>query len=181
MIEDMQLAGLSKASRDVYLAGVKGLANYFGCSPAQLGEEQLRQYFLHLINDRKFADRTITCYLCAVKFLFEKTLSRTFPVFKLIRPKRRRPVPNTALLTIYSCGLRAAEVRFLRASDIDSERMLLFIRKSKGNKDRYVPLPKRTYEILRQYWCKHKPICKSSLHKTLKAALRQSSIVKAPV
>jgi len=58
------------------------------------------------------------------------------------------------LTTIYSCGLRLTEGRTLQIPDIDSDRMFLHVR-GKGNKDRYVPLPRRTLELLRQLWKTH--------------------------
>lgn len=214
MIENMQLAGLSRATRNVYVTAVKGLANHFGRSPASLTNEEVREYFLHLVNVRQLADRTITCYLCAIKFLYERTLEHNFPVFELVRRKGRRrlpivlslretrellsvvriPVIKIALTTLYSCGLRQSEVRHLRVGDIDGDRKVVLVRNGKGKKDRYVPLPSRTHELLRTYWEQHqpafwlfparkghKPFDKTYLHKALKKALQETSIRKIPV
>ena len=41
----------------------------------------------------------------------------------------------TALAVIYSCGLRVSEIIHLKIKDIDSQRMVINIRKAKGNKD----------------------------------------------
>jgi site-specific recombinase XerD len=62
---------------------------------------------------------------------------------------------RVCLATIYSCGLRLGEGRTLQIPDIDSARMFLHVR-GKGNKDRYVPLPRRTLELLRQLWKTHR-------------------------
>jgi len=62
---------------------------------------------------------------------------------------------RVCLTTIYSCGLRLTEGRTLQIPDIDSDRMFLHIH-GKGNKDRYVPLPKRTLELLRGIWKTHR-------------------------
>ena len=57
------------------------------------------------------------------------------------------------MLTLaYGCGLRAGEVVRLRASDIDSEQMIIRIVQSKGRKDRHVMLPAEVLELLRQWW-----------------------------
>jgi hypothetical protein len=56
------------------------------------------------------------------------------------------------LTTIYSCGLRLQEGTHLQVPDMDSARRLVHMRDGKGAKDRYVPLPQRTLELLRQYW-----------------------------
>jgi len=58
---------------------------------------------------------------------------------------------------IYSCGLRISECIKLRVTDIDSERMMVKIRESKGKKDRYVPLSMKMLDLLRQYYKKFKP------------------------
>ena len=60
------------------------------------------------------------------------------------------------MTTIYSCGLRLTEGAQFRVTDIDSARMLVHVRRGKGGKDRYVPLPQRTLELLRPYWLTHR-------------------------
>mgnify|MGYP001193123416 CR=1 FL=1 len=52
----------------------------------------------------------------------------------------------------YSCGPRLQELLGLQVRDIDSGRMVLHIRRGKGNKDRFVPLSPRLLEVLRAYW-----------------------------
>jgi len=42
----------------------------------------------------------------------------------------------------FFCGLRISEVCKLQPQDVDLGRGMLFIRQGKGNKDRYVPIPK---------------------------------------
>ena len=63
---------------------------------------------------------------------------------------------RVCLTTIYSCGLRLGEGLNLQVGDIDKERMLVHIRGGKGNRDRYVPLPKRTLQLLREQWKTHR-------------------------
>jgi len=63
---------------------------------------------------------------------------------------------RVCLTTIYSCGLRLQEGTHLQVPDIDSARMLVHVRCGKGAKDRSVPLPQRTLELLRQYWHTHR-------------------------
>jgi len=58
--------------------------------------------------------------------------------------------------TIYSLGLRLSEGLALESDDIDAHRMRVHIRNSKGNKDRLVPLPQLTLDILRQFWACHR-------------------------
>ena len=60
-------------------------------------------------------------------------------------------------MTLYSTGVRRSELVRLRVEDIDSERMVVHIRKGKGGKDRDVPLCPKLLETLREYWRWKKP------------------------
>ncbi len=62
------------------------------------------------------------------------------------------------LMLVYSAGLRVGEVIKLKPADIDSKRMLVFIKGAKGRKDRYTLLSEATLKNLREYWKKYKPI-----------------------
>ncbi len=107
------------------------------------------------------------------------------------------PVYRACLKTIYSCGLRLREGSHLQVTDIDSGRMALHVH-GKGGKDRYVPLPDRTLELLREFWKTHRsrpwvfpattrglkpvaeiqPLTDSSLQKAFKRALGAVGIAK---
>jgi integrase/recombinase XerD len=69
----------------------------------------------------------------------------------------RRPAARMVAILLYSCGLRVSEAVRLQAEHIDSKRRVVCVRDGKGNKDRYVPLPKRTLQLLRAYWREHRP------------------------
>ena len=214
MIEDMQLRGLAERTQGAYVVAVRQLAEHYGKSPDQIGDEELRQYFLYLTNEKKASSSAITIALCAIKFLFEQTLHQEWPTLALVRPPRERKLPvvlsreevhrilgrlrqpcyQACLSTIYSCGLRLQEGVHLQVSDIDSARMLIHVR-GKGNKDRYVPLPGRTLELLRAYWATHRhpvfifpdrqdltsaqgPMSKRGVQYAFGAALKESGIQK---
>jgi integrase/recombinase XerD len=106
---------------------------------------------------------------------------------------------RVGLITIYSCGLRLGEGLRLQVRDIDAERMLLHIRGGKGNKDRYVPLPGRTLQLLRQQWKTHRhptlifpakghsgqgaatarePMCRTTLQRAFRLGLNASGVKK---
>jgi site-specific recombinase XerD len=184
MIEDMQLRGLSARTQAAYVQVVRQLADYYGKSPEQLSEEELRRYFLYLKNEKQVSRSSCTQALCGVKFLYHHTLQREWAipygtrsaVLEFIRPPQehklpvvltieevgailsrvRQPAYRVCLSTIYSCGLRLHEGVQLQVRDIDSQRMLLHVRGGKGNKDRYVPLPEQTLKQLRSYWRQHR-------------------------
>ncbi len=177
MIEDMQLRGLSERTQESYIRAVRQLAEYYGKSPDQVSEEELRQYFLYLKNEKHASRSTCTLALCGIKFFYEYTLHRDWPTLSFVRPPKERKLPvvlspeevsrilgclrqphyRVCLTLIYSCGLRLQEGVQLQVADIDSARMLVRVRHGKGNKDRYVPLPQPILELLRAYWVTHRP------------------------
>jgi integrase/recombinase XerD len=176
MIEDMQLRGLAEGTQHAYVRAVRQLTKHYGKSPDHISQEEVRQYFLYLRNDRQLSSSTLTVALCGVKFFYQQTLKREWPMLDLMRPRNEKKLPvvlstaevrqilgclrllryQACLSTIYSCGLRLNECVHLQVSDIDSARMVVHIRCGKGSRDRCVPLPVRTLSILRQYWHTHR-------------------------
>lgn len=177
MIQDMKLHGLATTTQEVYVGAVKLLAQHFGRSPDRLSEEEIREFFVHLTEARQLAPNTVRGYLFAIKFLYQRTLRRDWPVLNLLRVKRpkklpvvlsppevwrlldlvRRPAARMSLVMMYSCGLRVSEATRLQAPNIDSRRRVVCVRGGKGSQDRNVPLPTRALELLRAYWSQHRP------------------------
>ena len=175
MVEDMELRGFSANTQKSYLRVVRLLAEYYGKSPDQITEEELRDYFLYLKNEKGSARSTVTVALCAIKFFYTHTLRRTWPVLGFVRPKPEKKLPvvlsveevhrilgclrkpryRACLGTIYACGLRLGEGVNLQVPNIDSSRMVIHVRHAKGGKDRYVPLPESSLKMLREYWATH--------------------------
>lgn len=175
MREDLQLAGYSPRTVASYIDTVRVLANYYHRSPDLITEDEIRRFFLHMINERKSSASSITVYLCGIKFFYETTLKRTWQIFDLIKPLRSKrlpavlspeevrivlkgitnPVYRMALTIIYACGLRVSEGVRLKVNDIDGQRHLLKVHNGKGGKDRYVHLADRPLELLRAYCRQH--------------------------
>lgn len=93
MIDGMQLRGLSERTQQACVGAMQQLALHYGKSPDLITEEELRQYFLYLKNERQYSRSTTTVALCAVKFFYEQTLGREMPVLTLVRPPRERKLP----------------------------------------------------------------------------------------
>ena len=175
-IEDLQLRGLSPRTQESYVRVVRKLAEHYGKSPDVLTEEELRQYLLYLKNEKHAARNTCTLALCSLKFFYQQTLKRDWPVLDFVRPARDRKLPvvfsveevqqilgcvrraryRVCLSLIYACGLRLLEGVRLPVADVDGARMVIHVRHGKGGQDRYVPLPRRTLELLREYWSCHR-------------------------
>ena len=58
--------------------------------------------------------------------------------------------------TLYSLGLRLGEGLRLQLGDSDAAHARVHIRDAKGNKDRFVPLPQATLDLLRRFWQTHR-------------------------
>lgn len=93
MIEDMQLRGLSEWTQESYIRAVRQLAEYYGKSPDQLSEEELRQYFLYQKNEKQASRNTCTVALCGIKFFYEHSLQRAWPTLSFMRPPRGHKLP----------------------------------------------------------------------------------------
>ena len=177
MVADLQLRGLTPKTQKIYLREVSNYAKYFGKSPEELGEKELREYLLYLLNERKLSAGTYRFYYQGLKFLYKQTMKREEVVEKIRCPKRKKTLPvvldlaeikallsvmenlkHRAILTItYSAGLRISEAACLKVTDIDSKRMMVRVQQGKGGKDRYSILSQTALECLRQYWKTYRP------------------------
>ncbi len=179
MIECLQLRGLAERTQEAYTRAVRQLAAHYHKSPDQISEAELRQYFLYLKNVKHYSRNTMTIAICGIRFFYEQTLQRSWAIFGIVRPAPEKKLPvilslaevpqilgrvrlpryKVCLTTIYACGLRLQEGTHLQVADIDSARLMIHVRHGKGAKDRYVPLPERTLQLLRQYWKQHRNRC----------------------
>src|SRR3989442_13633520 len=93
MIEDMQLRGLSARTQECYASAVRQLAKHYHRSPDQLTEEDLRQYFLYLANEKKVARATATIALCGIRFFLEQKLRGGWTPLRFVRQVPEHKVP----------------------------------------------------------------------------------------
>jgi len=172
MIEDMQIRNLAPGTQKAYVQQVAAFARYFGKSPELLDLEAVRQYQLHLLNQRKLSPDAINQCISSIKFLYLTTLEMpwTDEYFPRVRVPHKLPIVlsseellaffdhipsikyRAALMTCYGAGLRVSEAVSLKMADIDSHRMLLRIVQGKGQKDRYAMLSPRLLHVLRRYY-----------------------------
>jgi site-specific recombinase XerD len=172
MLEDMQLRNLCPETQRNYVFHIHGLARFYQTSPEHLCLEEIREYQLYLINERRLSSDSVNQFVSAAKFLYNVTLETPWPegVLPRARVPHRLPVVlsavevaeffqhvctiryRAALMTAYGAGLRVSEVVALQVGDIDSQRMLLRVRQGKGKKDRYAMLSPRLLSVLRAWW-----------------------------
>jgi site-specific recombinase XerD len=98
MIECLQLRGLSERTWESYVQAVRQLAEHYHKSPDLITEEELRQYFLHLKNVKKYARSSLTIALCGIKLFFGHTLNKNLPALNFIRPPSEKKLP--AILSV---------------------------------------------------------------------------------
>lgn len=177
MAEDLKLAGFSPSTRRIYLHYAKYFTKHFMRSPSEMGEREVRAFFLYLLDERKLShDSYRQCY-AALKFLYETTLRRSFEVISIPRHRGTLRLPTVLsgseveqllgafcnlkyrviAMVIYAGGLRVSEACRLRVEDIDSKRMLIHVREGKGGRDRCVMLSRRLLRALRDYWRQYRP------------------------
>ena len=178
MTKDLQVRRLSTSTQKQYLRAVRELAGYYRKPPDQIDCQKVQDWLLYLMYDRKLNWSTVNTICSGLKFFYSVTLGLKDDLFSI--PPRRTPrsLPNilsseelerlfavesgnlrnqTLLMTTYAAGLRVSEVIRLTIKDIDSERMMIFVRKGKRAKDRYTILSKRLLSQLRAYWRVYNP------------------------
>ena len=139
--------------------------------------QEINKYILKLIRTRGISISQQNQRINAIKFYYEKVLGRKRMYYNVNRPKKEKRMPRILtveevelllkhcnnlkhkciLMALYSGGLRRSELINLKISDIDSQRMLIRITNSKGNKDRNTLLSEKLLKLLRDYYRYHKP------------------------
>ena len=176
MDKDMVLRGMSPRTRESYLYAVRGLAKHYHKSPDALSEQDIQNYLLYLIEERKLAWSSCNIVVQGLKFFYHTTLRRDRMTF--IIPRRHAPsklpemlsreeilalfdaAPTAKhrllMMTAYAAGLRVSELVHLKITDIDSNRMTIRVEQGKGAKDRYTVLSEQLLVELRKYWKREK-------------------------
>ena len=176
--EKLVVLGYSVNTQKTYLHYLSLFCTYFGeTNIDNLSKQDIETYFYDLIQRKKLSYSAQSQYINAIKFYFEKVKNNPRAVYNLIRPKKPQRLPNVmsknevkklldvvsnikhkvVLLLAYSSGLRLSEIINLKISDIDSNRMLIFVRAGKGRKDRTTILSNQGLKLLREYYRIFKP------------------------
>jgi integrase/recombinase XerD len=177
MLEELQRRNYAAETVRQYIRAVKQFSDYFGRSPDKLGPKEIREYQQYLLTERKLAPHTVKAHASALRFLYVQTLKRPYMLEHIAIPRVPLKLPTVLtqdevarmidaashlmhraiLMTLYSTGMRRAELCRLKVTDIDGARKVIHIRQGKGRKDRDVPLSATLLETLREYWRWMKP------------------------
>jgi len=173
----LKLQGKSQKTIDAYARAVRRISEHFGCCPDQLTLEQREKYFSDLVKSHSWS--TVKIDRNGLQFFWKHVLQRDWQWVNIVKAPKVRSLPDILttteveqligatrnlryrvfLLATYSMGLRLSETLALQVGDVDGQRKLVHIRRGKGHKDRFVPLPDLTYQALRALWCKHRNPC----------------------
>jgi site-specific recombinase XerD len=166
------LSGQSKSTLTNYSRKVAQVCLHFGKLPQQISEKEINRYLATVARQSKTPSLSdFKFYVHGLRYCY-RLLGMNEKALKLpsIREPHKLPVVlnrqeciaifkapellkhRVLLSLIYSAGLRAGEASRLKLADIDSGRMMIHIRQSKFNKDRYVPLSPLILQGLRKYY-----------------------------
>lgn len=176
MVDDLRLAGKAKRTVYGYVRAVRKLADFHQKPAQKITEQDVREYLLHLIVELEAASGTQSVALSGLKFFFRITLPRKWKVLDQTKINYGSALPEvitqqqvfqiidacrtlrlkTFFWTTYTLGLRISETARLQVGDIDGQRKMVHVHRSKRFKDRYLPLPDSTLAALRAFWKTHR-------------------------
>jgi len=172
LVVEVEIRGLTSKTVSSYKRSVGDFFYHYNKAPEELGVDEIKNYQRYLLKEVKYAANTVNGRISAIKFFYIYVLKRSDYIDLLPRVKVPQIMPiiltenevarmitsvksllwKAVISTTYSAGLRNAEVRALKVSDIDTDRMVINIRDSKCQRSRSSLLSPVTLDILRQYW-----------------------------
>jgi integrase/recombinase XerD len=152
MLEELHRRNFADTTIRTYLHGVAHFSRYFRRPPDQLGPEDIRKYQAMLFTKLKFSPNTVILRLASLRFFYIHVLKRGWSIAETPYPKKVRHLPGVLsqeevarlieaadtpfhrilLMTMYATGARRAEAAHLKVSDIDSQRMVVHIRRARA-------------------------------------------------
>ena len=162
-LKHLKLKGLQPKTIEAYSRAIRRIGDYFDHQIDTLCEQQLTDYFTDLVASHSWS--TVKLDLYGLKFYYAHVLRQPWVAPGLIKPPKTQRLPDIVTIaearglfaatrvlsyrvfyfTLYSLGLRLGEGLRLRVGDIDAPRARVHIRDAKGNRDRFVPLPRATH------------------------------------
>ena len=145
--------------------------------PDQLSENEIEKYVFWKIEKHKISSSHQRMIVASIDKFYQSVLNRNLQVRHLYPSRKEHRLPKYVTMMevrkmiasitnqkhacvikiLYGCGLRLSELLHLKLHDIDSERMVIHIRNSKGNKDRVIMLSSSLLEDLRRYFKMYYP------------------------
>jgi len=164
------LGGMSQSTLINYGRCIAKISLHFKTPAILLDEEQINGYLQGLVVGQKPSKSYFKHTVYGLRFLFRihdledkaiklPSLKKENKLPVVLSPqeckllfKSGRILKHRVLLSfIYSAGLRLKEVRNIKICDVDFDRMMIHIKQTKYNKDRYVPLSPLISKGLKKY------------------------------
>lgn len=175
--EQFEIRRIAPNTRKSYLMHCRSFVMFHRRSPAEMGDDDIEAYLLHLARDRKVSRSSQGQALSAIKFMYRFALRKPSVGSDLRSPRVEQKLPavptreeleqlfaaiksvkyRAILMTAYGSGLRINEALRLEPRDIDSTNMVIRIRDGKFRRDRTVILSQRSLDVLRAYWRQERP------------------------
>ena len=173
-LKHLRLKGLQPKTIEAYARAIRRIGAFFEHEISDLSEQQLMAYFSDLLESHSWSAVRLDLY--GLKFFYTHVLKKPGANVDLIKAPKAQRLPDIVTVaeaqrvfaatrvlsyrvfffTAYSLGLRLGEGLRLEVGDIDAARARVHIRDAKGNKDRLVPLPAVTLDVLRRFWRLHR-------------------------
>jgi integrase/recombinase XerD len=145
--------------------------------PSKITKDAILQFLLQYRNRPGWSASGQNQLINSIKFFYEKVCRQPALVFDLPRPQKPETLPTvfdereiaalinaatnlkhkTILCLAYAGGLRISEIVSLKITDIDSKRMVINLRQSKGMKDRVIMLSENLLNMFRTYYKMYRP------------------------
>ena len=210
-IRILKLTNYNEATIKTYQHYFQQFVKFFeNSNPEEIPLYEIRQYILYLVEEKKYSTTAQNNAINAIKFYYNNVINKPIDDFYLPRPRRAKTIPKILneqevskilkninnlrdkcmIFLIYSAGLSPSEITYLKITDIDSDKMKIFVSSAKGKKDRFVILSEKILRLLREYFKIYKPhewlfeskqgmqYSKRNLQKAFKTAVDKSGITK---
>ncbi len=168
MVRELEIRNFSKKTVKSYCNSVSKFLEYVNATNANsvLNEQTVKDFIQEEIKRKE--PTSVSHDIFSIQFFFKNVLGKSVYI---PRPKRNKKLPEILtkeeikrmieatynvkhkliLKLLYGCGLRVSEVVNLYKRDLDFNDKLIHVKLSKGKKDRFVKIPEKLYEELKNY------------------------------
>ena len=173
-LQHLKLQGLQPKTIEAYARAIRRIGARFDQQIDNLSAQQLTDYFTELVTTHSWSSVKLDLY--GLKFYYAHVLRQPWVAPGLLKPPKTMRLPDIVTVAeakrifaatrvvsyrvfffiLYSLGLRLGEGLRLQVGDINAARARVHIRNAKGNRDRFVPLPQATHQVLQRFWQVHR-------------------------
>lgn len=177
MLADLRAHGKSESTCSSYLWALNRFLEHAKVSTAKTKRAHVVDFIAHLVHETHHSPSTIRIVISALRFYFEITVRKPGVVAGVQCPKVALPLVTVLSIdevqqflqafttiryhaiacTLYATGMRLGEVLGIHVDDIDAERGVIMVRRSKTGRSRLARLTPALVKLLRDYWRTTRP------------------------